>query len=346
MGAGVQHFLAFVIVARHGIGIHQAAAADGRGVVALAAMISGKVVVAAALGVSGHHVETLALVGVGQAARPIVRIEQVIAVSARVDLILVRDIAGAVVGQRPAYAKTAGFTGFEDVLDRQRLHLYRAADGPGRRRAQARSLVYRDTADQVRVNIGALRGARVTAIDIQRLLAAVDFDRHPALALDTPDVDLHTAAIAPVGRVYTGNTGQHVRVGASTKTLQLFEVSAHGGSRGVEVFERIGLCFADDVGGIEFQSAGVLRLFFDVHLALVVDMGNQTAAHQQLAQGLGWRILALQTRRRLTGSESGVHGQQQPGNVGELVERLVQRARGDVVLTNHLNTGCGVRHAR
>jgi len=68
--------------------------------------------------------------------------------------------------------------------------------------AAARPLVDHDIADKIRIDVAALLGAGIAAIDVQRLLRPIDLDRDPALPLYAADVDVQAAAIAAIARLH------------------------------------------------------------------------------------------------------------------------------------------------
>ena len=112
----------------------------------------------------------------------------------------------------------------EDVVDSEGAHFHRTANGAG---SQAGAFVDRDVADHVRVDVTALLGAGVTAIDIQCLLRTVHRDRHPALALDATDIHIQTAAITAVADLHARLALEHITDRDHTKALHVFARDIH-----------------------------------------------------------------------------------------------------------------------
>ncbi|MNH21249.1 hypothetical protein D3C79_810520 [compost metagenome] len=70
-------------------------------------------------------------------------------------------------------------------------------------------------------------GAAITAIDVQGLLRTIDLDCHPALPLDTADVDVQGTAIARITDLHAGHAVEQIACGNTAEAVDLFAVQVH-----------------------------------------------------------------------------------------------------------------------
>ena len=218
----------------------------------------------------------------------------------------------------------------QDVLDADGAHFHAAAD---RARAGRGTLVDGHAADQVGIDVAALLGAGVAAVDVQRLLRAVDPHRHPALPLDAADVDVQRATVAAVADLYARDALEQVTHGNPAEAVDVFAGEVHRRARrGIGFLLRIG-----QLGGRDHHRRQVGR-GFSGHARLDQQVGAggsrrdlQAGVRQHSLQAFQYAVAALERRRGAAAGQRGVEGQQQARLAGEGAQGGAQRTRRDVV---------------
>ncbi|MNN02688.1 hypothetical protein D3C81_1153560 [compost metagenome] len=70
-------------------------------------------------------------------------------------------------------------------------------------------------------------GTAIAAINIQSLLRPIDLHRHPALPLDTTDVDVQGAAVAGIADLHTGHAVEQIAYRNPAEAVDLLAVQMH-----------------------------------------------------------------------------------------------------------------------
>lgn len=320
---GVEHFLAGLVDRRHAVFLSAAVVVDA---VAVLALPAGEIIALVAVGVGGDQVQAFVAVGERGAAGLRLRTEQAAAVVVRrgTEVLVLR--AGAAVLRRDAVVPdVAGeahadvLAVHQDVVDAEGLHVHRAADRP---RFVRRSLVDGHAADQVGIDVAALLGAGVAAVDVQRLFRAVDPHRHPALSLDAADVHVQRAAVAAVADLDAGHALEQVAHRDPAEAVDVFAGEVHRGARRtVGVLLRVGQLGGRDHHRRQFgrrlpgpawrdQQVGAGRARHDLQVGL----------RQHSLQAFEDRVASVQRRRVAAAGQLGIERQQQPGTAGEGAE--------------------------
>ena len=336
VGVGVQDFIARMVQLGNGLAGHAGTAAGQvLVVVAVGAVAAGEVVALAAPCVGCDKLPVFAALGEGDAAVPVARVAQAVAVVAATrDLLEGAGAVDAVVGHAAAHTQSPGLAVIEYVLGLQRFHVDHATDRAGGIGGQARSLLDADRADQVRVQVAALLHAGIAAVHVDGLLAAVDDHRHPVLALQAADVDVQRAAVANVSGVHAHRTGQHIADRLAAEAFQLLVVQMH--ARAAVAVDGVGIgqpprrsAFAGLAGHTQradLAYAGVGGRGGLQHHAAGITLERKAGAGEQLCQrGLG-------VERGLHATAVPAAGQARIGSDGQ-AGLLTERGQGLVKRT-------------
>ena len=330
----VEHFLSRVVDLGYAAFLATVAVVDA---IAVLAFLAGKVVALVALRIGGDQVQMLVAVGEGGAAGLGLGAEQAAAVIVRhaAEILGLRTGAAvlrgdAVVPDVAGEAHAEVLAVDQDVLDADGAHFHAAAD---RARAGRGTLVDGHAADQVGIDVAALLGAGVAAVDVQRLLRAVDPHRHPALPLDAADVDVQRATVAAVADLYARDALEQVTHGNPAEAVDVFAGEVHRRAwRGIGFLLRIG-----QLGGRDHHRRQVGR-GFSGHARLDQQVGAggsrrdlQAGVRQDSLQAFQYAVATLERRRRAAAGQLGVEGQQQARLAGEGAQGGAQRTRRDVV---------------
>ncbi|CUJ49250.1 Uncharacterised protein [Achromobacter sp. 2789STDY5608621] len=216
----------------------------------------------------------------------------------------------------------------QDVLHADRTHLDRAADGAGR---HGRSFVDRHTAEEVRVNVAALLGARVSPVHVQRLLGAIDPHRHPALPLDAADVDVQRPAIAAVADLHARYAGQQVADRHAAEPVEVLTRQVRRGTRrGVHRF--LGQGVGVDLDRRQHDRSGRFPRHRHQHVTRHTPAGRQPRVAQQLRKAFIHLVATMQPRALLPGNLPGDQRQRHARLRRVAAQHLRQRPGADVVL--------------
>ena len=317
--------------------------------VILEALFTGVVVAAFALGVGRDKIDGVTGAGKRRAARMRLRVENAVAAFARGGVVLVGAV-DAVAGDIALETETGGFAVLENVFGLQGFHLHHATDGARCIGAQAWAFIDGDVADQVGVDVAALLHAAVTAIGVNRLLAAVDGHRYAALALNATDVHVQRAAVAGVTGLHARHALENVGRGGAAKAIDGLAGDVHAGARlGVNLRGRAGQAAAlatfDGHGAEQFrfvqitvQAGAGLAARAEDQAALAVDFPADRRIAEQLAQGLFVAEIAAHGRGLQTIYQPGRQTQLQIGLTRKSAEGVGQRLGRDIEETGSLIT--------
>ncbi len=201
--------------------------------------VAREIVARVAPGVGGDQVEPIPASRAGDVEELPARTGQVAAIGPRL-VAIGRKAAGAGVGHAGADAQAQVAAFAQDVVDVQRLHNDHAADAARGVGLQAGALVDGDARDQIGIQIGPLRLTGVAAVGVHGRLAAVDDDRHPALALNAADIDVQSVGDARVAGGHARHALDDVGGRGAAKPFDgvLRDIGA-GSGRAVGRFHRI-----------------------------------------------------------------------------------------------------------